>query len=738
MKRLLKSLLLLGFICAIPVHAHEHSALSNVFALDTRPPVRVPMQHSALSNMFTLDTRDIPLVTIDSIDEDIVDSKGKLHILIRIMSHSSEDLPDVRLTAEAPGVEFALVPGGIMSLHSGSNLALATSLEPIPPVWENKTLRIAIESVGSQAVNIEYSKNLSIYSAVNRDGRFFLLDTDAYSFCNCLETWDTWDAKLKDFWAGTKESLSPLTGFVMAFGQWNGRCFGMALTSSLYFTDSTFKPVDKSTHDMELYEEGVVDDIMRHHYSQLLNVSDEGRLSAQVTSDKLKAILEDGKAPILAMRDPEFGHAVTVFRLIIDESEDRATAYIYENGIPEEAQLATNSLDSSVFVYKGGSHRWEAVDVLPPYHYPSNAEFIAAVGDWGQEFVADLWSDGMEFLGLASPAVMQVTDTMGRRMAVETDGTEINEIPGAEIQVVEELNGHRYVAFYIPMGLEYDVSFTGTDEGVMTIERVQPESESVAKIRRFEDVPVKSGTVATMTSEDLALSIDQDADGVAEEQVGPSVVETIGPDLPIVPPWDINGDGMVDIVDLVAVGSAFGTSGDGVPADVNGDGIVDIVDLVTVGTHFGEQTSGVSAAPRLPGSNDADVLAEWLAQAHATDDGSPLFRRGIAVLEQLLNAIVPQETALLPNYPNPFNPETWIPYQLSKAAEVTITFYDATGRLVKRLEIGQQSAGIYHTRERASYWDGRNEAGEPAASGTYMVELRAGEYRRLRQLVLLK
>ena len=99
---------------------------------------------------------------------------------------------------------------------------------------------------------------------------------------------------------------------------------------------------------------------------------------------------------------------------------------------------------------------------------------------------------------------------------------------------------------------------------------------------------------------------------------------------------------------------------------------------------------------------------------------------------------IPEETALLPNYPNPFNPETWIPYQLSKPADVTLTLYDITGRVVRNLDLGHQRAGMYHSRSRAAYWDGRNEVGESVASGVYFYVLKAGDFSATRKMLIRK
>ena len=103
-----------------------------------------------------------------------------------------------------------------------------------------------------------------------------------------------------------------------------------------------------------------------------------------------------------------------------------------------------------------------------------------------------------------------------------------------------------------------------------------------------------------------------------------------------------------------------------------------------------------------------------------------------------MDTIVPHETMLHPNYPNPFNPETWIPYQLATPAEVTLTIYDTQGGIVRRLEIGHQSAGMYRNRNRAAYWDGRNQSGEFVASGLYFYTLKAGKFAATRKMLIRK
>ncbi len=201
-------------------------------------------------------------------------------------------------------------------------------------------------------------------------------------------------------------------------------------------------------------------------------------------------------------------------------------------------------------------------------------------------------------------------------------------------------------------------------------------------------------------------------------------------------PADVNGDGVVNILDLTIIARDLGT--DNLEGDVNGDGVVNILDLVEVAAALEGGAAAPSAdSPELSNISDADV-AKWLALAQGLDLGDANFQRGIRFLEGLLAALTPKETTLLPNYPNPFNPETWIPYRLAREAEVAIAIYDTKGTLVRRLALGNQPAGHYAERGKAAYWDGRNEDGEAVASGIYIYQFRAGDYAASRRMVIVK
>ena len=200
---------------------------------------------------------------------------------------------------------------------------------------------------------------------------------------------------------------------------------------------------------------------------------------------------------------------------------------------------------------------------------------------------------------------------------------------------------------------------------------------------------------------------------------------------------DINRDGVVNIQDLVIVADQFGKSGKN-RADVNGDGVVNIQDLVLVAGGFGNIAAAPSTHLETLAMLTVDDVEGWLNQAREAKLTEPAYLRGIIVLEQILSVLVPKATALLPNYPNPFNPETWIPYHLANAADVTLTVYDTKGVLVRRLDLGYQSAGYYADQSRAAYWDGRNASGESVASGVYFYQLRARDYTAVRRMVIVK
>ena len=214
---------------------------------------------------------------------------------------------------------------------------------------------------------------------------------------------------------------------------------------------------------------------------------------------------------------------------------------------------------------------------------------------------------------------------------------------------------------------------------------------------------------------------------------------------------DVNRDSVVNVADLVLVAQNFHNPDLDVLAetniypDVNNDGVVDLIDLLTVAVEMGS----AAAAPLLSQNTvesshlTAEKLTQWIRRAKQLDVEIPNLQRGISILEQLLALLgsgepLPKTTALLANYPNPFNPETWIPYQLAKPAKVSISIHSVDGKLIRELALGQLPAGIYYTKSRAAHWDGRNEFDETVASGVYFYTLTASDFTATGKMFIQK
>ena len=246
------------------------------------------------------------------------------------------------------------------------------------------------------------------------------------------------------------------------------------------------------------------------------------------------------------------------------------------------------------------------------------------------------------------------------------------------------------------------------------------------------DVNGRAESILTLGPNPGANTVEVGVTGIQEKQSVSAIAE--------LPPiaQDVNRDDVVNILDLVLVASVLGDEGGDLAADVNGDGVVNILDLVLVAGALGNVAAAPSANPRALAMLTAKDVGQWLAQAGELELTEATSQRGVLFLEQLLVALTPKETALFPNYPNPFNPETWIPYRLSEDADVTLTIYDTTGVVVRRLDLGHQLAGHYADRGRAAYWDGRNARGESVASGVYFYTLTAGDFTATRKMLIRK
>ncbi len=202
--------------------------------------------------------------------------------------------------------------------------------------------------------------------------------------------------------------------------------------------------------------------------------------------------------------------------------------------------------------------------------------------------------------------------------------------------------------------------------------------------------------------------------------------------------YDVNKDGVVDNTDAALVADALGeTNPDNARLDVNGDGRVNFLDLLLVFDNRDDTNAAPIADAKLPKVSREEVQKQ-IDLLIASNNDSLTAQHTLAYLQSLLEVVSPEKTRLLANYPNPFNPETWIPYQLATDSNVQITIFNTTGNVVRTLKLGHQSEGYYTDRSRAAYWDGRNAIGEQVASGVYFYVFTANEFSATRKMLILK
>ena len=325
--------------------------------------------------------------------------------------------------------------------------------------------------------------------------------------------------------------------------------------------------------------------------------------------------------------------------------------------------------------------------------------------------------------------------TIGDQLTVNANITEGTDVRGYQIELTFDTAALRYVSSadggYLAAGAFVVPSVVNGNQVTFGAASLQESSEGDGTLAAFT-FEVLTASPALPTLSDVKLT-DSDADFLAVR------IETETRDVGLTPlAGDVNGDGVVNLEDMTVASGRLGQTGENT-ADMNKNGVVDVADLLLIAAAI----EAVAAAPSLHPERIAEMFTatevrQWLSLARSEGLTGRRYQRGMLLLEQLLMRLIPKETLLLANYPNPFNPETWIPYQLSESADVRISIYAADGRLVRVLALGHQGAGIYESRGRAGYWDGRNTQGESVASGVYFYTLTAGDFTATRRMIIRK
>jgi len=250
----------------------------------------------------------------------------------------------------------------------------------------------------------------------------------------------------------------------------------------------------------------------------------------------------------------------------------------------------------------------------------------------------------------------------------------------------------------------------------------------------------ESPTEVEKEKEPLPVEVDDEEKEDVDDQADLPTEEEKADEKKPVLTGDVNGDNTVNIFDLVIAAGSFGKMGAGIMGDVNGDESVNIFDLVIVAGNFGKS---LAAAPAMISKIELTTeqkhhIASAIAQLKSNSNRSSAEKMTLNVLQSILPEKLPTRTQLLANYPNPFNPETWFPFQLGQDSQVTAKIYDVTGQQIRMIELGRLAAGNYVESNRAIYWDGKTNTGEFVSSGTYFYQIQAGDYTQTRKMVILK
>ena len=409
---------------------------------------------------------------------------------------------------------------------------------------------------------------------------------------------------------------------------------------------------------------------------------------------------------------------------------------------PDGKTLASGSFDFTIRLWNVGSgmtmrtitgHKGAVSGVT----FSSDGETLASRSTDGTTLVWDITSsEPINTMISLSPANVDSPE-VGEQLTFSLNIAEGQNVAGYQVTVSFDSTALRYVE---SANSDYLASNT------FSIPTVVNDNSVTLAATAFADESNGDGTFATITYEVVAVKVSTVnlSNVILTDSMGGSTKpQTAGAEI-VIPTYsseDVNADGVVDITDLMLVASNFGYSGANA-ADVNDDGIVNIIDLTLVAAAF----DSPPAAPGFQGILSRNLenmptramVAKWLNEARQLNLSDPDFQRGLRILEQLLASFTPKETALLANYPNPFNPETWIPYQLASPADVSISIYGMDGKLVRTLDLGHQAVGMYHHRSQAAHWDGKNALGESVASGVYFYTFKAGKYSATRKMLIRK
>lgn len=348
---------------------------------------------------------------------------------------------------------------------------------------------------------------------------------------------------------------------------------------------------------------------------------------------------------------------------------------------------------------------------------------------------------------------------------------EVADLPGTYMGTYSVVDGINVTDAVVTVILTDSVGNVSVDASQrMTIDTMAPEISSViisgspAKVGDTVGISVisESGGNAKFTVADMAenLSLVEDADQqgtytgefivtkegdcATEIDVVVTLADAAGnistdssAKFTICQTWDVNSDGSVDTDDLLVIGESFGQTAEaGSDADVNSDGQIDILDLIIVCKNFGSSEAATSPARTMVADSEQLPMLRKLYESIAGNSKDAIMAKRLLAQLIGLPEIQVTKSRLMQNYPNPCNPETWIPYELAKSGTVTLNIYAPAGQLIRTLYLGHKAAGSYFNTDKAAHWDGLNEAGEKVSSGIYFYTIKSSDFSAVRKLII--
>jgi len=624
----------------------------------------------------------------------------------------------------------------------------------IPKCWEDKDVTVRVEEIEGQPVNFEDSKELSVYYCIGgelTDLHPFRLDPDGYQFPNPHFS-DCFEKKVLEL---GKLSITIFPELTKDFG---GHCFGMSASSIAYFVDPDSKPAsvrEKDTYAMEPGDDGVIPAIVDYHLTQFLHGrfykffwGDDPNEAQSSALDLISA----NQPCIVALRGGG-GHAITGYKIIRDESDTDTLSYlyVYDNERPGQWVYPISfDLVEDTFTWPADTDK-DKLYIFEPFVIMTEEQMRAEIQEAVKQTAQNLWSKtssrfssvwqrlhpggkSRSYTG-GNLVRMLLTDEFGRRLGFVDGANFVNEIPGSEVVFLESYGDDSLtvdtLSFYdVPKDLNYTVDYFSLDSCYFRAEVLKPESEETALTLGYDSIAVFPNTIATLhvdSLENYDIGVDYDGDGEIDTTIAPTIANSPPAGFDLLHP--VNHDSVSTLAPTLTWASSF---------DLNGDEIHYRVYIDSDSSFLTPDSSEELLDTSWTVTTSLSDSATYYWKVAAFDSLNPrtwciepywdfVIPYGVGV-KQGSATQPPQRFALLPNYPNPFNPITEIKYTLPRDCYVKLEIYNILGQKIVTLVEGNLKAGYKTAR-----WD----AGS-FSSGIYFYRLQAGDFVQTRKMVLIR